>query len=180
MLFRSLELARLAGLRAGAEVLDVGGGLGGPARTLALRLGCRVTVLDVTEEYCRVGVELTRRTGLAGRVSFHHGDALALPFADARFDVVWTQHSSMNVDDKEALYAGIHRALRRGGRLGGAGLDVFDREPLPPDHPLLACEQVVLTPHNADQTPEGMDLLNAGVVDNVIAFLEGRPQNVVT
>jgi len=48
------------------------------------------------------------------------------------------------------------------------------------DHPLLACEQVVLTPHNADQTPEGMDLLNAGVVDNVIAFLEGRPQNVVT
>ncbi|HEV8674477.1 MAG TPA: hydroxyacid dehydrogenase [Methylomirabilota bacterium] len=68
----------------------------------------------------------------------------------------------------------------RSGRLGGAGLDVFDTEPLPPDHPILSCEQVVLTPHSADQTPEGMDLLNAGVVDNVIAFLEGRPQNVVT
>ena len=99
------------------EVLDVGGGLGGPARTLARALGCRVVVLDLTEEYCRVGAELTRRTGLAGRVSFHHGDALALPFADARFDVVWTQHSSMNVDDKERLYGGIRRVLRPGGRL---------------------------------------------------------------
>ncbi len=71
-------------------------------------------------------------------------------------------------------------AALKAGHLGGAGLDVFDQEPLPREHALLACEQVVLTPHNADQTPEGMDLLNAGVVDNVIAFLEGRPQNVVT
>lgn len=75
--------------------------------------------------------------------------------------------------------AALVQALRS-GRLGGAGLDVFEREPVPPDHPVLSCAHVVLTPHNADQTPEGMDLLNAGVVDNVIAFLEGRPQNVVT
>jgi phosphoglycerate dehydrogenase-like enzyme len=74
--------------------------------------------------------------------------------------------------------AALVEALRA-GRLGGAALDVFDTEPLPPGHPLLACEQVVLTPHNADQTPEGMELLNAGVVDNVVAFLEDRPQNVV-
>ncbi len=67
----------------------------------------------------------------------------------------------------------------RSGRLGGAGLDVYEREPLPAGHPIVACEQVVLTPHNADQTPEGTDLLSAGVVDNVIAFLEGHPQNVV-
>ncbi len=67
----------------------------------------------------------------------------------------------------------------RAGRLGGAGLDVFETEPLPAGHPLLALDQVVLTPHNADATPEGMDLLNRVAVDNVIAFLEGRPQNVV-
>jgi D-3-phosphoglycerate dehydrogenase len=65
------------------------------------------------------------------------------------------------------------------GRLGGAAIDVFDVEPLPANHPLLACEQVVLTPHNADQTPEGMEMLNAGVVDNVIAFLKGKPENRV-
>jgi D-3-phosphoglycerate dehydrogenase len=76
--------------------------------------------------------------------------------------------------DTPALVAAL-----REGRLGGAGLDVFDTEPLPPDHPLLACEQVVLTPHNADQTPEGMEALNSGVVENVIAFLEGRARNVV-
>ena len=64
--------------------------------------------------------------------------------------------------------------------LAGAALDVFDQEPLPPDHPILGCEQVVLTPHLADQTPEGIELLNEGAVSNVIAFLEGRPQNIVT
>ena len=67
----------------------------------------------------------------------------------------------------------------RSGHLAGAGLDVFEQEPLPADHPLLALEQVVLTPHNADATPEGMDHLNRVAVDNIIAFLEGRPQNVV-
>jgi D-3-phosphoglycerate dehydrogenase len=78
------------------------------------------------------------------------------------------------VVDEAALVELLHS-----GRLAGAALDVFETEPLPPDHPLLSCDQVVLTPHNADQTPEGIELLNSGVVDNVIAFLEGRPQNVV-
>jgi D-3-phosphoglycerate dehydrogenase len=66
------------------------------------------------------------------------------------------------------------------GHLGGVGIDVYDEEPVPPDHPLLSCEQVVLTPHCADMTPEGVDLLNSGAVENVIAYLEGRPQNRVT
>ena len=66
------------------------------------------------------------------------------------------------------------------GHLGGAGIDVYEEEPVPADNPLLACEQVVLTPHCADMTPEGVDLLNIGAVENVIAYLEGRPQNRVT
>jgi D-3-phosphoglycerate dehydrogenase len=65
------------------------------------------------------------------------------------------------------------------GHLAGAGLDVFPDEPFEVDHPIKQCEQVVLTPHAADQTPEGVDLLNGGAVDNVIAFLEGKPQNNV-
>jgi D-3-phosphoglycerate dehydrogenase len=66
------------------------------------------------------------------------------------------------------------------GHLGGAAIDVYDIEPIPEDYPLLSCEQVVLTPHCADMTPEGVDLLNEGAVDNVIAFLKGEPQNVVS
>jgi D-3-phosphoglycerate dehydrogenase len=65
------------------------------------------------------------------------------------------------------------------GHLAGAALDVYTEEPLPADAPILRCKQVVLTPHNADTTPEGLDLLNEGAVENVIAFLEGRPRNVV-
>jgi len=77
-----------------------------------------------------------------------------------------------DVVDIEAL----HESLVA-GHLGGAGLDVFPQEPLPENHPILECDQVILTPHAADQTLEGVDLLNGGAVDNVIAFLEGRPQN---
>jgi D-3-phosphoglycerate dehydrogenase len=78
------------------------------------------------------------------------------------------------VVDSSALVAALES-----GQLGGAGIDVFDTEPLPPGDPHLSCAQVVLTPHNADQTPEGMDILNGGAVDNIIAFLEGRTQNRV-
>jgi ubiquinone/menaquinone biosynthesis C-methylase UbiE len=113
----TLALARLAGVERTMHVLDVGGGLGGAARTLAHEFGSRVTVLDFTEEYCRVGEDLTRRARLQDRVTFRHGDALAMPFAAESFDLVWTQHSSRNIDDKERLYREVHRVLRRGGRL---------------------------------------------------------------
>ncbi|MCC7370597.1 MAG: hypothetical protein IT306_19405 [Chloroflexi bacterium] len=65
------------------------------------------------------------------------------------------------------------------GHLAGAGLDVFTQEPLPADAAILKCQQVVLSPHNADATPEGMDFLNIGAVENALAFLDGKPQNVV-
>src|SRR5918998_6610430 len=113
----TLELARLAGITSGMRVLDVGGGLGGPARTLASEFGCEVEVLDLTEEFCRAGEVLTARTGLDDRVSFQHGDALEMPYPEAGFDVAWMQHSSMNIPDTEGLYKEIHRVLRPGGRL---------------------------------------------------------------
>ena len=111
------RLARLAAPPAEARVLDVGGGLGGPARTLAVRYGCRVTVLDLTESYVRAGALLTARLRLGERVSHRVGDALELPFPADAFDLVWTQNSGMNVADKARLYAGFHRVLRPGGRL---------------------------------------------------------------
>ena len=113
----TLDLAARAEITPGMQILDVGGGIGGAARVLARDHGCRVTVVDLTEVYCRVGADLTRRTGLADRVEFRPGNALALPFADSSFDIVWTQHSSMNIDDKATLYAEAHRVIRPGGRL---------------------------------------------------------------
>ncbi len=111
----STELAEMAAWAPGCRVLDVGAGLGGPARLLAARFGCLVTALDVTEEYCRAAEMLTKATGLTDRVTVRQGSALALPFADGQFDGVWTQHASMNISDKPRLYAEIRRVLRGGG-----------------------------------------------------------------
>src|SRR2546426_94305 len=107
----------LAGIRPGMRVLDVGGGLGGPARTLAATCGAHVTVLDVTESFIFTGAALTARLGLADRVEHRVGDALALDVPAASFDFVWTQNSGMNIADKERLYRGFARALRPGGGL---------------------------------------------------------------
>ena len=76
--------------------------------------------------------------------------------------------------DEAALVAALNS-----GHLSGAALDVFENEPLPAGSAITECEQVVLTPHIADMTPEGLDLLNQGVVENTLAFLNGSPQNVV-
>ncbi len=113
----SVRLARVAGLTPGLRVLDVGGGLGGPARTLAAEFGCYVTVIDLTESYVHAAEELTARLGLTDRVTHHVGNALELPFEDGAFDAVWTQNSGMNIGDKERLYAGFQRVLRSGGLL---------------------------------------------------------------
>jgi SAM-dependent methyltransferase len=113
----TVRLARLAGLSPGTRVLDVGGGLGGPARTLAVEFDCQVTVVDLTESYVRAAQMLTAQLGLGDRVTHRIGNALDLPFDDDSFDVVWTQNSGMNIADKPRLYAGFHRVLRYGGVL---------------------------------------------------------------
>ncbi|MEQ9410857.1 MAG: NAD(P)-dependent oxidoreductase [Fuerstiella sp.] len=79
------------------------------------------------------------------------------------------------VVDTTALAAALNR-----GHLFGAGVDVYDQEPVSGDHPLQNCPNVVLTPHSADQTPEGLDILTLGCIDNIQAFLNGQPQNVVS
>ena len=113
----TVQLARLAELEPGMHVLDVGGGLGGPARTLAAEYGCLVTVIDPTDSYIEAGEMITEALGLADRVKHQAGSGLELPFANGEFDVVWTQNSGMMLPDKERLYAGFHRVLKRHGRL---------------------------------------------------------------
>jgi ubiquinone/menaquinone biosynthesis C-methylase UbiE len=110
------ELAELAAPGAADRVLDVGCGLGGPARYLAERFGCEVTGIDLTHEFCEVANWLSALTGLDRRVRVRQGSGTALPFEDASFDLVWTIQMQMNVADKARLYAEIQRVLRPGGR----------------------------------------------------------------
>jgi len=113
----TMRLARLAGLHSGMRVLDVGGGLGGPARTLATEFGCHVLVVDLTASYVQTGERLTARLGLSDRVSHRVADALALDVEAEPFDAIWTENSGMNIADKARLYAGFARLLPRGGLL---------------------------------------------------------------
>ena len=83
----TLELARAASVDSTKRVLDVGSGVGGTSRCLAREFGCRVTGIDLTDEYCRAAAVLSARVGLAGLVDYRQGDATNLPFADRSFDI---------------------------------------------------------------------------------------------
>ena len=100
-----------------AKVLDVGCGLGGPGRMLADRFNCKVTGIDLCEEYIRTAQKLSELTGLTDKTEFIHGDVLCLPFKDSSFDIVWTQHVQMNIEDKAKFYSEIKRVLNDEGAL---------------------------------------------------------------
>ena len=161
----------------GAEMARLGRAIGmqviawtfHPSVERANKLGIRYVELDEllrTADVVSLHVKLTEETrGMIGPRELTLMKPGALLVNGARGEVM----------DTQALVQAL-----QSGHLAGAALDVYDQEPLPPDHPILSCDQVVLTPHIADQSPEGIDLINEGAVDNVIAFLEGRPRNVVT
>jgi ubiquinone/menaquinone biosynthesis C-methylase UbiE len=111
------EIADALDIAASDRLLDIGSGLGGPARYFAQRFGCRVTGIDLTAEFCAVARELTRRLALQDRVDFNHGNALDMPFRDARFDGAYSMNVSMNIADKDALYRELHRVLKPGAWL---------------------------------------------------------------
>lgn len=113
----TVEFARLVPLDARARVLDVGSGLGGASRYLAMEFGCHVTGLDLTEEYCQTASMLSRRLGLDALICYRHGSALDMPFAEASFDLLWSQHMAMNIPDKPRLYSEMWRVLKPGGIL---------------------------------------------------------------
>jgi MPBQ/MSBQ methyltransferase len=131
----TVELARASALTALDRVLDVGCGLGGPSRCLAIDFGCQVVGIDLTPDYVNTASLLAARFGLEDRVTYECGDALALPFGSSGFDVVWSQHAAMNIADKAQLYAEMYRVLKPGGRLAlydilaGEGGDVHYPSP---------------------------------------------------
>lgn len=110
------EHAGLVKLEPEMTVLDIGCGIGGPARYFANAFGCRVTGIDLTEEYVNVAAMLTERCGLGDRVEFKCANALDLPFDDASFDVVFCLNVTMNIEDRTGFYAEVQRVLKPGGQ----------------------------------------------------------------
>lgn len=110
------ELAKLAGIGADMSVLDVGSGIGGPARFVAASCGCHVTGIDLSEPFVDAARYLTERTGQSAQVAFEAASALELPFDAGRFDAALLQHVAMNIADRPRLYREIRRVLKPGGR----------------------------------------------------------------
>lgn len=112
------DLATALGFDQGLKILDIGSGLGGASRYFAHECRCRVTGIDLTEEYVRAAKALAKRVGLERQVSYEHGSALALPFAPQSFDGAYMLHVGMNVQDKAMLFAEVRRVLKPGGTFG--------------------------------------------------------------
>jgi len=124
------ELVGFAGVKEAWRILDVGSGLGGPARVFASQMKCHVAGVDITKEFCDAASLLSTLTSLEDVTEFRHADATALPFDDARFDLAFTIQAQMSIEDKERFYAEIFRVLRPGGRfafqdiMSGPGGDI--------------------------------------------------------
>lgn len=112
----SIELARRLDIGPETRVLDAGSGLGGPSRYLAETFGCQVAGVDVAPTYIAIAQLLAERSGLSNQATYSVASITDLPFADASFDLVWTQHVVMNIPDRAGLYREMRRVLKPGGQ----------------------------------------------------------------
>ena len=110
-------LAEAAGISRGQHVLDVGSGMGGPARWLAHKFGCHVTGLDLTDSRVLGARRLTERVGLSGLVEFVQGDATRMPFPMSNFDALVSQEVWCHIPEKDALFAECARVLKPTGKI---------------------------------------------------------------
>jgi len=108
------DLADILPIRLGDHVLDIGCGIGGPARYLAERFGCRVDGIDITAPFVDAANRLTALVGLAGRVTIRCGDGQKLPYDDETFDGAYAQHVTMNVADRDSFFGEAFRVLKPG------------------------------------------------------------------
>ena len=113
----TIEHAAMIPFGPDTRVLDIGCGIGGPARYLSTTFGCRVTGIDLTADFIEAAQLLTEKMDLQELVDFECADATSLRYNSSTFDVVWSQNVTMNIQDRPGFYAGVHRVLRSGGVL---------------------------------------------------------------
>ncbi len=159
------HLIRAMNLSPGAKVLEVGAGIGGPARQVASEADVHVTGIDLTPEFCDIATRLSQITKMQDRVSFQTGNALSMPFAHGGFDAAYTIHTAMNIEHKLDLYNEIFRVLKPGGVFGIYDI-MYGDDPRELDFPL---------PWSA--TPETSFLVT---MNDTIMFLQSCGFNVVS
>lgn len=168
----TLEIGEMLGLGPDSHVLDIGSGLGGPARTLAETYGCQVTGIDLTQAFCDAATALSGWVGLGDKVTFRQGDATSLPFADGRFDAAMTIHVAMNIARKDRMYAEACRVLKPGARF--AVYDVLQGEGGALLYPVPWAREPSIS-HLA--TPDTMPVLLAGAGFRVLEVRDSTEES---
>ncbi len=156
------DAALALGLGPASRVLDIGSGLGGPARYLADRTGCAVTALELQPELHEAGQRLTSRAGLVGQVVHLNGDILSGPPDGAGFDAIVSMLCFLHIADRTTLFASCAAALKPGGRIFID--DYMQLAPLQPDA-ATALAEIVHCPYLPDAATYAAHLTSAGFVD---------------
>jgi len=96
------------------KILDVGCGLGGPARYYAKEFKCHITGVDITPSFIEIGNNFNRLTSMSTMVDLYVGNGEKLEFEDEVFDGAYSQHVTMNISDRMKFFSEIYRVLKKG------------------------------------------------------------------
>lgn len=169
------ELADRLPIKAGDRLVDIGCGVGGPARYLAERFDCHVEGLDITEPFVVAANHLSRLTGMQDRVTVRLGDGHSLPYPDQAFDGGYSQHVTMNVADRDRFFGEAVRVLKPGAFF--ALTEHGQGDGGPPHHPVPwsddGTHEHLMTPEETVQRLSRAGFVDIEVTDTGDNYLQG-------